>query len=49
MFNRISRIICGLREWLNRSEFIGEFGKGVIYGNMVNSIGGGEYIGSRAL
>ena len=49
MLNRISKIIYGIREWLTSSEFIREFGKGVIYGNMLICNGGGEYIGSRAL
>lgn len=49
MLNRISKIIIGIREWLTGSEFIREFGKGVIYGNMVICNGGGEYIESKAL
>lgn len=49
MLTQIKKIIIGIREWLTGSEFIREFGKGVIYGNMVICNGGGEHIGSRAL
>lgn len=51
MLNRIKRIIIGIREWLNRSdvvEFMNEIGRGMIYANEVNSLGGGVSIG-RAL
>lgn len=52
MLTRISKIICSIREWLNRSDVVrimNEIGKGMIYGCQVNSVGGGEYIGSTAL
>ena len=51
MLNQIKRIIIGIREWLNRSdvvEFMNEIGRGMIYANEVNSLGGGVSIG-RAL
>ena len=46
MFNAIQRIIVKIRNWLNRrNEVINSIAKGAIYGNMINSLGGGVSIG----
>lgn len=44
MLNRIKQIVIEIRMWIVRSNILDNIGKGMVYGNMVNSVGGGVNI-----
>lgn len=44
MLNRIKQIVIEIRMRIVRSNILDNIGKGMVYGNMVNSAGGGVNI-----
>lgn len=44
MLNHIKQIVIEIRMWIIRSNILDNIGKGMVYGNMVNSVGGGVNI-----
>lgn len=44
MLTRIKQIIIEIRTWIVRNNILDNIGKGMVYGNMVNSVGGGVSI-----
>lgn len=44
MLNRIKQIILEIRAWIVNGNILDNIGKGMVYGNMVNSVGGGVNI-----
>jgi len=44
MLVRIRQIIIEIHAWIVRNNILDNIGKGMVYGNMVNSVGGGVSI-----
>lgn len=44
LMNRIRKIIIEIRKWIARNNILNDIAKGGIYGNVVNSVGGGVVI-----
>lgn len=44
LMNQIKQIIIKIREWISRNNILDNVAKGGIYGNVVNSVGGGVVI-----